>query len=205
MEFVYCGMIKDRGIEIDEKQIFNLMSSTKGSGRVPTQIGMALKTMRNGVMVIQPPSPIIIKQTFPSGKLSGDISYGFVASGSGDKIKEKLSDEFANLFFTEAEFPMRIYILRAICDEFIKESGIETIGGTVQTLKVTGDGVNTFTYSKKRINEDGSEKDSESLSFSNGKWVLENYEDGKKQIIRQNPLSIDLNSRIDVKSKSFAA
>lgn len=201
MEFVYAGMVEDRSLIVDESEIMGLLKQGS-SGRVPTKIAKALMTMQNGKLILEPPSPILMKQLFPSGNITPFCSLDFLVSGTGSEIKNKLAEEKGQLFYTEAEFPMRVMILRMICEEFVKKAGISTIGGTIQTLKINKEGIVPITYSRTEFDNQGNEKLAESLSFNNNEWVYKNVADNSETRIKQNPLVIKVLKKIDIKEKS---
>lgn len=201
MEFIYAGMVEDRSLAVREKDIIGLLSPGN-SGRVPTKIAKALMTMKDGVLLLEPPSPILTKQSFPIGNLAPFSSLDFIVSGSGSRISDKLTEEKGNLFYTEAEFPMRVMILRMICDEFVKEANIPTVGGTIQALKIDQKGISPITYLRNEFDSQGNEKLVESLSFQSGEWVLKNKKDNTETRIRQNPLIIKVREKIEVSEVS---
>lgn len=184
MEFIYAGVLSDRSLNVPEPIIMNLMARG-GGGAVPEPIGKALMTMRDGYMTIEPPTPVIMKQHFPSGEVSNFGVYTFAAIGSGASIESLFEKEYSNLMTAEPApvGDFRSNLIRLHCDDFIKESNIPTIGGAVQVLRINTKGVNGVNFSFKRIFSDSSVKDISDMEFDGKKWISKNYETGGEEVI----------------------
>lgn len=204
MEFVYAGVITDRYLSVPGKVIFELMKE-RGGGRIPAKIAVGMQTLQDGIMRLPPPSPVVTKQIFPSGEMLPFVSLGFVVSGTGSGIAKKISESGAELFFADSEIPMRLMMIRGICDGYIKEANIKTVGGLVQILKINEKGVFPMLYSRTDVTKKGEEVKTETLSFIDGEWVMENHKTGKVTRVKQNPLIVDTKAVIDVKKQSWAA
>lgn len=191
MEFVYAGMVKDRYTYVKQNTIFDLMKPGS-SGAMPEKIGRAL--MRNSsaeYLALEPPSPILGNQVFPGGNLPETIGLGFITSGSGSGVFDDIMEENSNLFFTDASFPMRIYILRMICEEYIKKAKIPTIGGSIQTLRINAQGVSSMGYFRGHVDANGNQVITEKISFQKGEWVVEDIINNRVTKIIQNPLKLE--------------
>lgn len=204
MEFVYAGVVMDRCLGVSGKLIFDLMKK-KGGGHIPTKIAVGMQNTQNGVMNLPPPSPVVTKQVFPSGEILPLVSLGFVVSGTGSGIAKKIQESEAELFFADSEIPMRLSMIRMLCDNYIKESGINSVGGLVQVLKINEKGISPMLYSRTNITPEGKEVKAETLSFVNGEWIMEEHQIGKITRVKQNPLIIDIEKSINIKKQSWAA
>lgn len=182
MEFIYAGILADRSLTVPEPIIMNML----GSGAVPEPIGRALMTMRNGYLTMAPPTPVIMKQTFPLGKVSNLGVYTFGAIGSGASIEKVFEKEYRNLLMAEPApiGTFRSNLIRLICDEFIKDSNIPTIGGTIQVLRINVKGVSAVHASFNRIFSDSSIKKISSIEFDGEKWIRNNYETGTVETVK---------------------
>ena len=92
-----------------------------------------------------------------------------------------------------------------LCDDYIKEAGIDTIEGLVQILKVNEKGIFPMMYSRTNISPEGKEIKAETLTFVNGEWIMEYHQTEKTIRVKQNPLIVDIKKNINVKKQSWAA
>jgi hypothetical protein len=203
MEFVYAGVVNGRSLSVSGKYIHELMKEV-GSGRVPYKIAVGMQTLHDGMMILPPPSPLVAKQTFPSGELSPYIPLGFVVSGTGSGIAEEISKSSAQLLFTDFESSIRLIMIRGICNDYIKKSNIKSIGGLVQMLRINEKGVFPIQYSRTDVGKSGEQTKTEMLSFINGEWIMNDYITGKIIHVKQNPLVVDTNMKIDIKAESWS-
>ena len=157
-----------------------------GGGAVPEPIGRALMTMRNGFLRIDLPTPVIMKQQLPSGMVSDFGVYTVGGIGSGSFMQELFEEEYSRLMTCDPApvGTFRSNFIRIMCDDFIKESGIQTVGGAVQILRINAKGVIGVESSFKRIFSDSSVKDISSMEFDGEKWTSRNYETGKVEVIK---------------------
>jgi len=204
MEIVYAGVVTNRYLGVSEQLIFDLMKN-KGGGHIPTKIAIGMQNTQNGIMNLPPPSPVVTKQIFPSGEILPLVSLGFVVSGTGSGIAKKIQESEAELFFADSEIPMRLSMIRMLCDDYIKEASVDTIGGLVQILKVNEKGIFPMIYSRTNISPEGKEIKAETLSFVNGEWIMEYHQTGKIIRVKQNPLIMDIKKNVNVKKQSWAA
>lgn len=190
MEFVYAGLLTDRTLRLPEPYVMSLFFSGKG-GAVPEPIGKALMTMRDGYLTIPAPTPIVVKQSFPSGDISPMCIWGYLTSGSGQSIEVVFDKEYPNLFTTTSDIGMRGNMIRLNCDDFINKSGIATIGGGVQVLRLNTKGTSPINLSLASIDSHGNTKEIQSMQFNGKDWVYSNFETGKKNIISSMDFSVD--------------
>jgi hypothetical protein len=183
MEFIYAGILSDRSIEFPESAIMKLMSH---GGAVPEPFGRALMTMQNGMMTMDPPTPVIMVHRLPTGEVSNLGVYNFACIGSGASIEKVFTKEYSMLLTCEPApvTGFRSNMIRLLCDDFIKESGIPTIGGAIQALRISTKGVIGVTSSFKRIFSDSSVRDISSMDFDGEKWTWRDYENGTVETIK---------------------
>jgi hypothetical protein len=198
MEFVYVGLI-DRGLYIKEKVLMDYLFSGSRSISIPRNIGKALMTMQNGYMYINPPTPVIQKQTFPIGESSGAGVYGYFVSGSGSGIKKGIESLYPTLLNTN-DSQMRNFLIRDACDKYIKKSGIDSIGGSIQVLRIDKSGVTPINFINKRIYPDGTEENIYSIEFKDDGWEMTDHKNGTIKKIKQHPLL--LQKTIHLKSRA---
>lgn len=185
MEFIYAGILSDRPLHVPERIIMDIMNKS-GGGAVPEPIGKALMTMRNGIMTMDPPTPVIMKQHLPSGEVSDFGIYTVGGIGSGAFMQKLFGDEYSRLLTCDPApiGTFRSNFIRIMCDDFIKESGIPTVGGAVQVLRINVQGVIGVESSFKRIFSDSSVQDISSMKFDGENWISTNHETGKVDVIK---------------------
>lgn len=185
MEFIYAGILADRPLHIPEQIIMDIMTKG-GGGAVPEPIGKALMTMRDGIMTMEPPTPVIMKQHLPSGEISDFGIYTVGGIGSGSFMQKLFGDEYSRLLTCDPApiGTFRSNLIRIMCDDFIKESGIPTVGGAVQVLRINAKGLIGVESSFKRIFSDSSIQDISSMKFDGKEWISTNHETGKVEVIK---------------------
>lgn len=191
MEFVFTGILNDRGLLLSEPYVMSLFFKEGGGGRVPEPIGKALMTLNNGYMSVPAPTPIVFKQVFPSGQSTPIKFWDLVSSGSGQSIGKLFSKEYSKLLGTSSDGDFRSNIIRMYCDDFIKQSGIPSIGGGVQVLRMNSTGIQPVTLSLNSIDSKGNTKKIQSMDFDGKDWIYKNTETGKQAIISPFKLSIN--------------
>jgi hypothetical protein len=181
MEFMYAGILSDRAFNVPEQMIMDIIKEG-GGGALPESIGRAFMSMRNGVMTIPPPTPVIMKHFLPSGKKLGLGVYTQGAIGSGAQLQELFGKEYARLFTsgTSDGGTFRGNFIRIMCDDFIKQVGIKTVGGAVQVIRISATGAIGVNSSFKRIFSDSSVQDISTMEFDGEKWTFTDHEKGKK-------------------------
>lgn len=186
MEFVYAGILSDRPLNVPESVIWDLMTRGGGSGAVPEPIGRAFMTMKDGFLRIDPPTPVIMKQGLPSGEASNLGVYTFAGVGTGSSIESLFEKKYSTLMTCEPApiGTFRCNLIRLICEDFIKDSNIPTIGGAVQVLRINAKGVSGVNSSFKRIFSDSSTKDISSMEFDGKQWIWKDYESGTVEVIK---------------------
>lgn len=185
MELMYAGILSDRSIEVPEPVIMNLLT-IGGGGAVPEPIGRALMTMKNGYLTMAPPTPVIMKQHLPSGEVSNLGVYTVASIGSGSSIENLFTKEYSKLMTSEPS-PIggfRSNLIRLYCDQFIKESNIPTVGGAIQVLSISTNGVKGVNSSFKRIYSDSSVEDISSMDFDGENWIWRDHKNGKVEVIK---------------------
>lgn len=185
MEFMYVGVLSDRALDLPEPMVIDLITRC-GGGAVPEPIGKALMTMKNGYLRIDPPTPVIMKQRFPSGEISNLGIWTVASIGSGSSIQSLFESKYSEIMTSEPApiGTFRSNFIRIICDDFIKDSHISTIGGAVQVLRINAKGVSGVNSSFKRIFSDSTVKDISSMEFDGEKWTSRNYETGVVEVIK---------------------
>lgn len=185
MEFMYAGIIGDRGIQIPERVVIDIMTKG-GDGAVPEPIGKAFMTMKDGLMSIDPPTPIIMTHKLPSNDISSMNIWSLDTIGSGASILDELKEEYSGLMTAEPgpQTGFRANLIRMHCDEFIKKTGIPTVGGAVQVIRISANGAQGVKSNFKRIFNDSSTQDISSMDFDGEKWTWEDAEQGTSGTIR---------------------
>ena len=185
MEFIFSGVVKDRGVRITKDELLDRLNLSAGSAELPPQIAVNILKMDKGWIPIAPPSTVITKQTFPSGNVKPLKSLGIIISGTGSSILDHISTNYKNMFCT---IPTMRYTMLIKCFEsFYRESGETTVGGLIQILSIKAKGVTPITYSENRIDNNGHYKKISSTNFKKGEWIAKD-EHGKIIKVRQNPL-----------------
>lgn len=186
MEFLYGGIIVDRGFTIPEPMVMDIMTQGGGSGAVPEPIGRALMTMKNGMMFFDPPTPVIMKHSLPSNEVSSMNVWSLDAIGSGSSIKEEFKKNYSKLMTAEPgpQTGFRANIARMYCDDFLKQNGIPTVGGAVQVIRISAKGAQGVKSNFKRIFNDSSTQDISSMDFDGENWIWNDYEKNTSGTIR---------------------
>lgn len=198
MEFVYVGLI-ERGLYIKEKLLMEALIAGGGSISIPRNIGKALMTMQNGYMYIEPPTPVIQMQTFPSGESTGAKVYGYFVSGSGSGISSEIETLYPKMLGIN-DSHMRIFLIRETSHEYIKKSKLNSIGGGIQVLRINKSGVSPMNFIYKKIYPDGTEENLYSIEFKDDGWKMTDFKKGTTETVIQHPLL--LQKRFKLKSKS---
>lgn len=143
-------------------------------------------TMKDGLLRIDPPTPVIMKQRLPSGEVSNLGVYTFAGIGIGSSIESLFEKKYSTLMTCEPApiGTFRSNFIRLICEDFIKDSNIPTIGGAVQVLRINAKGVMGVNSSFKRIFSDSSTKDISSMEFDGKQWIWKDYESGTVEVIK---------------------
>lgn len=185
MAFIYAGIIADRGIQIPEATVMEVMFQG-GGGAVPEPIGKALMTMKDGLMSIDPPTPIIMTHKLPTNEISDLNIWSLDTIGSGASILKELKKEYSSLMTAEPgpQTGFRANLIRMHCDEFIKKAGIPTIGGAVQVIRISTNGAQGVKSNFKQIFNDSSTRDISSMDFDGEKWTWEDAEQGTSGTIK---------------------
>lgn len=186
MAFIYAGIIADRGIQIPEAVVMEVMLQGGGGGAVPEPIGKALMTMKDGLMSIDPPTPIIMTHKLPTNEISDLNIWGLDTIGSGASILKELKKEYSGLMTAEpgSQTGFRANLIRIHCDEFIKKAKIPTIGGAVQVIRISTNGAQGVKSNFKRIFNDSSTKDISSMDFDGEKWTWKDVEQSTSGTIK---------------------
>jgi len=179
MIFLFVGMDKKPLLEKRNK-IKNALAQAKDQNYIPEKLKNAKISSINKYAKIEGPTPIFIKQKFPEGKISSTRGWDMTACGSGQGLADVLQKYYKKLFYFPGTFNKGV-ILSNLCEDYIKESKIKTIGGTIQIFAIDDNGVHPISY----VEASGSNVKSKKYVSENGEWIEE--KDGVVKKIEQNP------------------
>lgn len=182
MEFIYCGVI-------NKPQMFSsylldeIIKKKGGSFSVPEKIGRAMMKRVEGVWALDPPSPILYRQTFPENPSHPYIYLGYVTGGSGRDVFYEIERSYYKMFDWDLGTTKGI-IFENIVDDYIKKHSIPSVGGIVQVWRINKSGITPISYARKKTDVDNQEKVIKELSFTSSGWVLFDHASGQKSEAR---------------------
>lgn len=179
MILVYAGM-DEKPLKVERNKVRLLIKLAKKPGYVPEKIKNLSIDEKSRYVEIPAPTPLLAKQRFPSGKVSSTRGWDFTVVGSGFGLENELEKFYTKFFFFPGAFNKGI-ILSDQCSNFVKNSNIGTIGGTIQIFFVDKSGVKPVQY----IETSGGQVQSKIYIDQDGDWVEE--KNGKVTRIKQNP------------------
>lgn len=179
MSFIYAGISKKPLIE-DKNKIIRLLNLYKNEPYIPEKLKALEIDSTKKYVEIPPPTPILVKQFFPDGHVSATRGWDFSALGSGVKIQQEIEKYYKKLFFFPGGFNKGI-ILNDMCNQFILDAGIDSIGGIVQIFMINEDGATPIIFEEKS----GDVVKRRVAIGTNGDWVEK--KDGRKLKSTQNP------------------
>jgi len=179
MSFIYAGISK-KPLKEDKNKIIQLLKFYKDEPYFPKKLKILDIERAKKYINISPPTPLLVKQHFPDGHISATKGWNFTALGSGKGIEKKIEQYYRKLFFLPGGFNKGI-ILNDMCNQFILESNLNSIGGIVQIFMINENGITPIMFEEK---SEGVVKRRIFID-QNGDWIEE--KDGKILKSTQNP------------------
>ncbi len=176
MEFIYAG-VANKPQMFSSDLMFDLMKKI-GSFKVHEKIGKAMMQKTEGIWSLDPPCPILYKQTFPTNPDKPFIYLGYVTGGSGQEVFYDIENEYPELFNFDFSIGRGV-ILEQIVNDYINNKSIITVGGIVQIWRINSNGLQPITYAWKQHNKNGHDKLLKELKFINKEWIMVDYQTGK--------------------------
>ncbi len=181
IEFIYAGLDFKAGTKINSNKLKRILNKYHSMGGYENKLSKT-KVSNKKHTIVPPPSVLLVRQVFPSGELIFNRGWDMGTAGSGKGFIKELEKYYAKIFCFGTLHEKAI-ILKNLCDDYIKSSGISSIGGFVQVFMISEDnGVESLSYEEK-VN--GIVKKRRYISLE-GKWVEEDLENGKTIEVVQN-------------------
>lgn len=177
MYFIYVGMI-DKPYKIETRKLKTILKIYNNKTYIPDKI--KIPNLKSKFTLIPSPTPLLIKQSFPDGKTSSSIGWDFSGLGSGKNVEFEIDKFYTKLFFFPGTFNKAV-IIKDICDHYIGQSKINTIGGLIQIFMIDRDGVKPLMFVKH-----GEGEEVRQYVDTNGDWVEENTNTGVIKRVKQN-------------------
>ena len=201
MEFIYCGVINKQQM-FSSYLLDEIIRKKGGSFSVPEKIGRAMMNRLEGVWALDPPSPILYRQTFPENPSHPYIYLGYVTGGSGRDVFYEIERSYYKFFDWDLGTTKGI-IFENIVDDYIKKNSIPSIGGIVQVWRINKNGITPISYTRKKTNADNQEKVLRELRFTGSEWVSVDHVSGQKS--EAGPIQYFLPSnRVKVRESSWS-
>jgi len=144
----------------------------------------------DGNKVVEPPIPLIVKQSFPGSITKGIKGYGYIVSGSGKDFETKMKRYYSRLVTLPDSFSNNVkdvsmskaIALRNLVEKHFVETNSKTVGGFTQIFVISKSQIRPFVYTK---NKNGMAIEKTYIN-SEGNWVVKNLETNKDLTINQN-------------------
>ena len=171
MNFIYAGM-NDHTIYFPKDKLQKILELHGNKPYFPAKL-KSLNETHNGKYKIPPLNPLLIKQSFPNNEVTISKEFDFTADGAGRPFISELEKFYSAVFSVPGGFNKAV-ILRNLCDDYINDSCIDSVGGLVQVFYVDKDGVKPLRFVEHRNNEVVS-----SLTINDrGDWIEEDIING---------------------------
>ena len=203
MDFIYAGVVNKPQM-FSSYLMYKLMKDKNGPFRIPEKIGKAMKDKTEGIWSLDPPSPILYKQSFPDNSDHSYINLGYVTAGSGQEFFYELEKEYAKLF----DFGFGIekgILIEHLATSYITNAKIDTVGGIVQVWRINSAGMRPITYAMRKNDKNGKETTLKELQFTGQEWVLIDHKSNTKSKATFAELPyLNIKQRIRVEKQSWS-
>src|SRR3989339_535485 len=174
--FIYSAMINEPYV-VRTNKLIQMLNLHKNNSFIPEKIKTIKITPKNKKTKIPAPTPLLIKQHFPDGRISSTVGWDYTATGSGKDFEKDITEMYPKLFFVPGAQNKGI-ILCETCKSYLKSANNQTIGGTIQTFIISKEGVKPVMFMEGDIRKQYIDQ--------NGDWVEEDLKSGTIKRAKQN-------------------
>lgn len=150
MNFIYAGM-NDHTIYLSKDKFLKILKLHGDKPYFPAKL-KNLNETEKGKYKIPPLNPLLIKQSFPQNKVITSTGFDFTTDGAGLPFISELEQFYTDVFSVPGGFNKSV-ILRNLCNDYIEDACIDSVGGLVQVFYIDKDGVKPLNFVEHHNNE----------------------------------------------------
>lgn len=180
MEFIYAGLDFKSKLKVESRKLETVLKKCQEHSYFPEKL-VDIKLLEKKFTFIPAPSPILVKQTFPSGEAIFTKGWNMGTAGSGKSFVKELEKFYPKIFFFPGAFNKGM-VIKDLADAYIEREEIKSVGGIVQLFAITSSGVEPIQFAQTKNGKAIIKR----YVDENGNWVEENLETNKKLVVVQN-------------------